>query len=66
MGRTSYDILSSSHRYILTVVGVWQDPFREYEILERVLQKLDPSSQVHNLNNQYLRVMGNSIAYNSD
>lgn len=52
---------------ILTIAGVWQDTFREYEILAGVLHNLDPSTEddeLHTLNNQYLRVIGNSIAYN--
>ncbi|KAF1968814.1 hypothetical protein BU23DRAFT_601953 [Bimuria novae-zelandiae CBS 107.79] len=44
---------------------VWQDPFRQYGILARVLRNLDPSTDITTLNNQYLRVIGNAIAYNN-
>ena len=53
----------------MTTVGVWQDPFRKYRILEQVLHNLDPSTESegpHDLNNQYLRVVGNAIAYNGN
>lgn len=49
---------------VLTTSGVWQDLFREYDVLATVLNSLDPSSDSSALNNQYLRVIGNSIAYN--
>ena len=47
------------------MIGVWQDPFREYGVLAWVLRKLDPSAENAAPHNQYLRVVGNSIAYNS-
>jgi hypothetical protein len=55
---------SEAATHILTVTGVWQGLFREHEILASVLQNLDPSTNGAALNNQYLRVIGNSIAYN--
>ncbi|KAL1609889.1 hypothetical protein SLS60_001554 [Paraconiothyrium brasiliense] len=36
----------------------------QYEILSNVLQNLEPSTAFPALNNQYLRVIGNAIAYN--
>ncbi|KAF2445086.1 ARM repeat-containing protein [Karstenula rhodostoma CBS 690.94] len=43
---------------------IWQDLFREHEILASVLNNLDRSTDCVALNNQYLRVIGNSVAYN--
>ncbi|KAJ4350274.1 uncharacterized protein N0V89_008895 [Didymosphaeria variabile] len=43
---------------------IWQDLFRQHEILASVLQNLTPSTAFPALDNQYLRVIGNAIAYN--
>ncbi|KAJ4305176.1 hypothetical protein N0V90_000707 [Kalmusia sp. IMI 367209] len=42
----------------------WQVPYREFGVLAQVLRNLNPSTTSPSLANQYLRVIGNSVAYN--